>query len=305
MVPDAQLRTKLASLRDRLGEVVIGQEDAVGIVAQWLQHGQLGLTAPGRPKASFLFLGPTGVGKTALARQLTFELLGPNKIVEIDLAEYKTLDRLGLLLGTSDDDPGRIAEGYDACGGVGTLLLDEIDKAHPRILDILLNLLEPARLTTGRNRVLDFSAWYVVLTSNIGAARIMTMRRSIYETMRRLVILDAQSELRPEIFNRITEAVVFNRLDYATQHRIADALVAREVQHQRAQGHAVTITPGVNDVVIKRGFHERLGARPMRNAAELLVRNALTQDLLRGGVGHGRLCAHPDGNSLQLESSPP
>jgi ATP-dependent Clp protease ATP-binding subunit ClpA len=224
-------------------------------------------------------------------------------MVEIDLAEYKTLDRLGLLLGTSDADPGRIAEGYDACGGTGTLLLDEIDKAHPRILDILLNLLEPARLTTGRNRVLDFSAWYIVLTSNLGAGRIMTMRRSIYETMRRLVVQDAQSELRPEIFNRITEAVVFNRLNYDTQCRIAEVLVGRELQRQRDQGHAMTLAPGVVDVIIKRGFHERLGARPMRNAAELLIRNALTHDLLHGGMGSGRLRAHADGSSLHLESS--
>jgi ATP-dependent Clp protease ATP-binding subunit ClpB len=115
---------------------------------------------------------------------------------------------LALLLGASRDEPGRIAEGYDACGGAGTLLFDEIEKAHSRVLDVLLQLLDAARLTTGANRVLDFSNWYCVLTSNIGAPRIMAMRKSKYETMERLVRQDAQRELRPEIFARVTAIAV-------------------------------------------------------------------------------------------------
>src|SRR5258708_9237569 len=159
MVPNPLLREKLRALPERLQQAVIGQDDAVALVSQRLQHGELGLTTRGRPKASFVFLGPTGVGKTELNLQFTEELLGPNKIVRLDMSEYQTQERLALLLGTSCDDPGRIADGYDVCDGVGTLLLDEIEKAHWRVLDILLQILEPARLTTGSNRVLDFSPW--------------------------------------------------------------------------------------------------------------------------------------------------
>jgi len=300
MIPDETLREQLRLLPAKLRQAVIGQDEAVATIVPRLQHAALALTMPGRPKAGFLLLGPTGVGKTKLVLQFTQELLGPAKVVRLDMSEYKTEDRLALLLGSSRAEPGRIAEGYDACGGAGTLLLDEIEKAHPRILDILLQLLEPARLTTGANRVLDFSNWYVAMTSNIGASRIMVMRRSLYETMRRLVEQDAQRELRPEIFARITESVVLNKLGYDTLCRIADAVLDEELAHHRAAGHALTRERDVVDVVIKQGFNERLGARPMRDAAERLVRNALAEDLLNGGRGTGRLRAHPSGTKLEL-----
>jgi ATP-dependent Clp protease ATP-binding subunit ClpA len=300
MVPDEHLREKLRTLPVRLREVVLGQDEAIALVAPRLQHGELGLTTPGRPKASFLFLGPTGVGKTSLAREFTTDLFGPGRVLEIDMSDYMTLDRLALLLGTSEAEPGRIAQGYEACGGRGTILFDEIEKAHPRVLDILLQLLDVGRLTVAGNRVLDFSPWYAVLTSNLGAQRIMAMRKSIYETMRRLVRQDAQRELRPELFARITEAVVFNRLDYDTQCRVAALVVGKEARQQGERGHTFAADGGVVDTVIKHGYHDRLGARPMRDAAERLVRDALTEDLLGGGRGTGRLRAHPTGTKLEL-----
>ena len=300
MIPPDALREKLRLLPEKLKQRVVCQEEAINVVTERLQHAELGLTPPGRPKASFLLLGPTGVGKTRLVIEFTRELLGEGKLVRIDMSEFQTQERLGLLLGSSQVEPGRLAEGYDACGGVGTLLLDEIEKAHPRVLDILLQMLEPARLTTGANRVLDFSNWYVAMTSNIGAARIMAMRRSIYETMRRLVRQDAQRELRPEIFARITEAVVLNRLDYDAQTRIAAQVVSGEVATHASAGHAMAAESGVTEIVINRGYSDRLGARPMRDAAERLVRSALATDLLNGGRGTGRLRAHSSGTKLEL-----
>jgi len=224
--------------------------------------------------------------------------------MRLDMSEYQTADRLALLLGTTSE-PGRVAEGFDACAGRGTLLFDEIEKAHPRILDVLLQLLDAARLTTGRNRVLDFSEWYVVLTSNIGAQRIMTLRKSKYETMDRLVRQDAQRELRPEIFARITVTVVFNRLDYAAQCEIAEGMIARECSALAERGLDVRPNRSVSDVVIQLGYHERLGARPMRDATELLIRNAVARELLAGGSGTGRLRAEDGGMALQLEIHPP
>lgn len=300
MIPTETLRTTLRDLPAHLKQRVVCQEAAIDLVVERLQHAELGLTGPGRPKASFLLLGPTGVGKTKLVLEFTRELLGEGKLVRLDMSEFQTQERLGLLLGTSEAEPGRIAEGYDACGGVGTLLLDEMEKAHPRVLDILLQILEPARLTTGANRVLDFSNWYVAMTSNIGAARVMTMRRSIYETMRRLVQQDAQRELRPEIFARITEVVVLNRLDYDAQKRIAEQVVTGELAAHAGSGHVMAASHGVTDVVINRGYNERLGARPMRDAAERMVRSALAADLLSGGRGTGRLQADASGTKLEL-----
>jgi ATP-dependent Clp protease ATP-binding subunit ClpA len=292
-------REKLRTLPMRLKTLLTGQDMAIDLVAERLQHGELGLTTPGRPKASFMFLGPTGVGKTELTLRFTEDLIGPDRVVRLDMSEYQTADRLALLLGTAEE-PGRIAEGFDACEGRGTLLFDEIEKAHPRVLDVLLQLLDAARLTTGRNRVVDFSAWYIVLTSNIGAQRIMTMRKSKYETMERLVRQDAQRELRPEIFARITVTVVFNKLDYEAQCAIAGGMIAKECAALVERGFAITPEKQVSEIVIQRGYHERLGARPMRDATELLIRNALAQELLRGGDGAGQLVPHADGQQLQL-----
>ncbi len=298
---DAQ-RGNLRTLAARLKGLIAGQDAAIDRVAERLQHGELGLTAPGRPKASFLFLGPTGVGKTELTLRFTEQVIGPGRVVRLDMSEYQTADRLGLLLGTSDGEPGRIAEGFDSCAGRGTLLFDEIEKAHPRVLDIFLQLLDAARLTTGRNRLLDFSNWYVVLTSNIGAERIMTLRKSKFETMERLVRQDAQRELRPEIFARITLTVVFNQLDYEAQREIAGGMIARECAALAERGFPISSESSVLDVVIQQGYHDRLGARPMRDATELLIRNALAEEILQGGDGGGRLRSQASGMNLQIEA---
>ncbi|HVZ65053.1 MAG TPA: AAA family ATPase [Lacunisphaera sp.] len=275
-----------------------GQTAAIDRVCQRVQHGELGLARRGRPRASFLFLGPTGVGKTELTLQFTAEVTGVDRVVRLDMSEYQTADRLPLLLGDATIG-GRIAEGFDRCEGRGTLLFDEIEKAHQRVLDVLLQILDAARVTTGRNRELDFSDWYVVLTSNIGAQRIMALRKSKFETMERLVRQEAQRELRPEIFARISEVVVFNRLDFDTQRTIARDMIAGECAAHSSRGLALACADSVPEVVIQRGFSDRLGARPMRDATEVLVRNAIVADLLAGGTGNGRL--HPDASGLKLE----
>lgn len=203
-----------------------------------------------------------------------------------------------MLLGDSEI-PGRLADGFDQCSGRGTLLFDEIEKAHPHVLDVLLQILDAARATTGRNRVLDFSDWYVVLTSNIGAQRIMALRKSKFETMERLVRQEAQRELRPEIFARITAVVVFNKLDFDTQRAIAHDMVEGECAAHAARGCLVEPGEGVPEVVIQRGFNDRLGARPMRDATELLIRNAIASDILAGGKGIGHL--QPDASGLRIE----
>lgn len=294
---------RLRHLSRYLQAAIRGQVEVIERVAERLQHGELRLTAPGRPKASFLFLGPTGVGKTELTLRFSEILMGPDRVVRLDMSEYQTADRLALLLGTGEE-PGRIAQGFDACRGRGTLLFDEIEKAHPRVLDILLQILDAARLTTGENRVVDFSDWYIVLTSNIGAQRIMSMRRSKYETMERLVRQDAQRELRPEIFARISLTVVFNKLGYETQCEIAEALVDNECRLLGERGFLVRPTEDVSSVVVRCGYHERLGARPMRDAAETLIRNALAASLLMGGSGCGRLTRALDERSLRLIEEP-
>lgn len=293
-----EIKAKLGGLPARLKARLRGQDVAIDRVCERVQHGELGLAHVGRPRASFLFLGPTGVGKTELTLQFTTEVTGAGRVVRLDMSEYQTTERLALLLGDATV-PGRLAEGFDRCEGRGTLLFDEIEKAHPRVLDVLLQILDAARATTGRNRELDFSDWYVVLTSNIGAQRIMALRKSKFETMERLVRQEAQRELRPEIFARINAVVVFNKLDFDTQRIIARDLVEAECATQAKRGCAIEHHDSVSEVVIQRGFNDRLGARPMRDATELLVRNAIAADLLAGGTGNGHL--RPDAGGLRLE----
>jgi ATP-dependent Clp protease ATP-binding subunit ClpA len=297
-----EIKAMLGGLPARLKGRLRGQDVAIDRVCERVQHGELGLAHSGRPRASFLFLGPTGVGKTELTLQFTAEVAGPGRVVRLDMSEYQTTERLALLLGDAAI-PGRLAEGFDRCEGRGTLLFDEIEKAHPRVLDVLLQILDAARATTGRNRELDFSDWYVVLTSNIGAQRIMALRKSKFETMERLVRQEAQRELRPEIFARINAVVVFNRLDFDTQRVIARDMIEAECAAHATRGCAIQHHDSVSEVVIQRGFNDRLGARPMRDATELLVRNAIAADLLAGGTGNGHLRADAGGLRLELKAS--
>lgn len=289
----------LRRLSEHLSENIKGQDHVINPVCSVLRRGELGLASSRRPRGSFLFVGPTGVGKTEITNVFTEYLFKGEKPVRFDMSEYQTHSSVEKLIGEKVGDVGLLGRAL-ASVDHGTLLFDEIEKAHPRVLDVLLQLLDAARLTTGRNRVLDFSAWYVVLTSNIGAQRIMTLRKSKYETMERLVRQDAQRELRPEIFARITLTVVFNKLDYEAQCAIAAGLVEKECRTLAGLGYRVSSEPSVQGIVVSRGYHERLGARPMRDAAELLVRNALARELLRGGDGSGRLLPHSDGMKLHL-----
>lgn len=302
MSPLAGKLEVLRALPNRLRDFLAGQDPVIAAVCERIHHAELGLTPGGRPKASFLFLGPTGVGKTELTLRFTEEIFGAGHLARFDLSEYQTVESLVLLLG-NHEFPGRIAQEYDACGGAGTLLLDEVEKAHPRVLDILLQITDAARLTTGSHRVLTFANWYVVLTSNIGAQRIMAMQKSKYETMERLVRQDAQRELRPEIFARLSLVTVFNRLDYPVQLSVAARFIASECAHLRALGHDLTIDDSVREIVVARGYHERLGARPMRDAAEVLIRNAVAEALfLTGTTITGRLMGDRTSRSLRIDA---
>src|SRR6266568_3150898 len=207
---------RLRQLQSHLSDRIRGQDHVIPRVVSALHRGELGLTTPNRPRGSFLFLGPTGVGKTELSLAFTDYLLGKDKLFRFDMSEYQTQESLGVLLG------GRIGEigllGMAVAKSVtGTLLFDEIEKSHPRVLDVFLQILDAARVTIASGDTLDFSRFYIVLTSNIGAAEILHIQHSTHATMERHVLTRAQQSLRPEMFARITEKLVFNRLNYDDQ----------------------------------------------------------------------------------------
>jgi len=243
----------------------------------------------GHPRSgSFLFLGPTGVGKTEMALRFSEYLFGPDSVARFDMSEYQTQESLAVLLGGKLGERGTLGLALDRKNR-GTLLFDEIEKAHPRIMDIFLQILDAARITLADGTTLDLSGLYVVFTSNIASAELVDLRYSSYTTMERHVLSQAQRTLRPELFARITEKLVFNRLDYEVQLQIADLHLDRELSFLADRGRQLERDNDVLGFLVLKGFHPRLGARPMRDAVEKYVGDAVATDLLTGADGSGRL----------------
>jgi ATP-dependent Clp protease ATP-binding subunit ClpB len=265
-----------------------GQNQVLPRVVSVVQRGELSLTKPARPRGSFLLLGPTGVGKTETVVVLTNQIFGADKLFRFDMSEFQTQESLGLLLGARLGEKGYLGAVRERAAE-GSLLFDEAEKAHPRVLDILLQLLDAARITIATGQTLDFSGFYVWLTSNIGSAELMTLQHSNDATLERHVLSRAQQALRPEIFARITEKLVFNRLSYEHQLEIAEKFLAREIEFFAARGHKLELDKAVLPFLVRKGFHPKLGARPMRDAVEKLVGDALAGHLLAGRNSGGTL----------------
>jgi ATP-dependent Clp protease ATP-binding subunit ClpA len=285
---DVQKLERLRQLDGVLRTEIRGQNQVLPRVVSVVQRGELSLTKPARPRGSFLLLGPTGVGKTETVVVLTNQIFGVEKLFRFDMSEFQTQESLGLLLGARLGEKGYLGAVRERAAE-GSLLFDEAEKAHPRVLDILLQLLDAARITIATGQTLDFSGFYVWLTSNIGSAELMTLQHSNDATLERHVLSRAQQALRPEIFARITEKLVFNRLSYEHQLEIAEKFLAREIEFFAARGHKLELDKAVLPFLVRKGFHPKLGARPMRDAVEKLVGDALAKNLLAGESSGGRL----------------
>jgi ATP-dependent Clp protease ATP-binding subunit ClpA len=200
------------------------------------------------------------------------------KLFRFDMSEFQTQESLGLLLGARLGEAGYLGAVRERASE-GSLLFDEAEKAHPRVLDILLQLLDAARITIATGQTLDFSGFYVWLTSNIGSAELMSLQHSNEATLERHVLSRAQQALRPEIFARITEKLVFGRLSYEHQLEIAEKFLSREIEFLAARGHRLELHNSVLPFLVRKGFHPKLGARPMRDAVEKLVGDAVAERL--------------------------
>jgi ATP-dependent Clp protease ATP-binding subunit ClpA len=269
----------LRHLEAHLCEQIRGQDYVILRVVPVIHRGELGLSTPGRPRGSFLFLGPTGVGKTELTLAFTRYLFGTEKLFRFDMSEYQTQESLGLLLGGKLGEVGLLGLAV-AKSSIGTLLFDEIEKAHPRVLDVFLQVLDAARVTMANGEPLDLSGFYIVFTSNLGGADILNLQHSAFATMERHVLARAQQSLRPELFARITEKLVFDRLSYDVQLDVAKLHIERELAFLRAKDFNVTADKSVISFVMQRGFHPRLGARPLRDTIEKHFRGAIAEATL-------------------------
>lgn len=288
-------REKLLKLPEILSERVIGQQPAVTTVAEAVQRARAGLQDPQRPIGSFLFLGPTGVGKTELAKALASYLFDDDKaLLRIDMSEYMEKHAVSRLVGAP---PGYV--GYEQ-GGVLTedvrrrpysvVLFDEVEKAHPDVFNILLQVLDDGRLTDGQGRTVDFTNTVIILTSNLGSEALAALKDGVpAEKAREDVMKVVRQAFRPEFLNRLDDIVLFNRLDKTVMRGVVRNQLQRVVDLVSAQQIALDVDDKAADWLGERGYDPVYGARPLKRVIQTEVQNKLAQMLLRGDVTAGDL----------------
>lgn len=272
-------------------ERIIGQDHVIPKVVPIVQNGELGLSDPARPKGTFLFLGPTGVGKTEITLLITeylYKDVGKH-CIRLDMSEYQNQESLGLLLGRDNTSRGNLGRFYDRAEGRGIILFDEIEKAHPRVLDIFLQVLDAGRITVANGDTLNLCDFYIVATSNIGADALMELKNSTMATVERFIEDLAAAELRPEVLARFNVRCVFQKLGYSAQKQIASIMLNKEIKLLRTKGYELQVGPGVLDLLVAQGVEPRLGVRRMRATAEANCRHAVREALMAGRPTSGTL----------------
>ena len=283
---------KLLRMEERLSARVVGQEEAVGLVANAVRRARSGLKDPRRPIGSFLFLGPTGVGKTELARALAQFLFDDEAaMVRLDMSEYMEKHSVARMIGAP---PGYV--GYEEGGALteairrkpyAVILFDEIEKAHPDVFNILLQVLEDGRLTDGQGRTVDFRNAVVILTSNVGSHWIQELAGKGEEVIRDRVMEELRRTFRPEFLNRLDEIVLFHSLGKEELSRIVDIMV-RELNDRLAERKiAIALTPAAKVRIAEIGYDPAYGARPLRRALQKRVEDPLAMRILEGEFPEG------------------
>ena len=282
---------KLIHMEERLGEQVIGQDAAVSAVSNAIRRARVGLGDPDRPLGSFLFMGPTGVGKTHLAKSLAeFLFDDANAMTRIDMSEYMEKHTVSRLIGAP---PGYV--GYDEGGQLTeavrrhpycVILLDEVEKAHPEVFNVLLQMLDDGRMTDGQGRTVDFKNTVVIMTSNIGSQWISDALLDGKE-IRRKVMEAVQSHFPPEFLNRIDDLVIFDRLGIEALKRIVALELTQLSQRFAEKEMTLALSESANDELVKRGFDTVYGARPLRRTIQRDILNPLAIQILEGTFHDG------------------
>jgi len=311
---------KLVNLEKTLQSKVIGQDEACSAVAKAVKRARAGLKDPKRPIGSFIFLGPTGVGKTELAKALASALFGDEDLlIRVDMSEYMEKDSVSRLIGSA---PGLV--GFEEGGQLtekvrrkpySVVLFDEIEKGHPDIFNILLQILEDGILTDSHGRTVSFKNTVVILTSNIGAKEASAPQRTLgfasekaveneSERVRQSHVQALKGAMKPEIINRIDEIVVFKKLDKASLLKIADLMFASLEKRLESKDISVTITQSAKDYIVSEGYDAEYGARPLRRTLQRLVEDKLSEKLIRAEISSGdKVKIDFDGNNLVFESN--
>ena len=298
--------TRLRNLEKGLHERVIGQNEAVEAVSKAIRRGRVGLKDPSRPIGSFLFLGPTGVGKTELSKALAESLFGDeNALIRIDMSEYMEPHSISKLIGSP---PGYV--GFEEGGQLtekirrkpySVILFDEIEKAHPDVMNMLLQILDDGRLTDSNGRTVNFKNTVIIMTSNVGA-RLITDKKSLgfshadeksdeqkdYEATKKEVMAELKREFRPEFLNRIDEIIVFHKLNDDEIDKIIDIMLKEVKKRLSSQKYEIEFTPEVKKLISSKGIDKNFGARPLRRTIQNLIEDKIAEAILDGIVQKGK-----------------
>ncbi len=304
---------RLKNLSQKLHERVIGQNEAIESVSKAIKRSRVGLKDPKRPIGSFMFLGPTGVGKTELSKALAEALFGEEKdLIRIDMSEYMEAHSISKMIGSP---PGYV--GFDEAGGLtekirrkpySVILFDEIEKAHPDVLNLLLQILDDGRLTDSHGRVVDFKNTVIIMTSNLGARQI-TEKKTLgfssdnkeeqekeYDRVKKDVMAELKKEFKPEFINRIDEIIVFHKLTKEEIKQIAEIML-KEVRNRLEEKEiTIEIDDKAKELIVKKGTDEKYGARPLRRAIQTLIEDKIAEAIIEGNIKNKAVITAEDEN---------
>ena len=313
---------KLKHLEETLHKRVIGQNEAVEAVSKAIRRGRVGLKDPNRPIGSFLFLGPTGVGKTELSKALAEALFGnETAMIRVDMSEYMEPHSVAKLIGSP---PGYV--GYDEGGQLtekirrkpySVILFDEIEKAHPDVMNMLLQILDDGRLTDAQGRTVNFKNTVIIMTSNVGARAITDKnvlgfsnnagdgkqeQEKEYETIKKDVMAELKKQFRPEFINRIDDIIVFHKLTNDDIGKIIEIMLKQVKERLSEQEYDVEIDKSVKDLVAKKGIDANYGARPLKRAIQSNVEDKIAEAILDGKIiPHKKAKIYAENDEIKVE----